>query len=161
MSGTYRGIRPEKIGTISNGMNNVLIIEKDQKIVATVLIDNADNFKLIKAEKDFREEINQQLKKIKDTGAELRQCVEEGSKITEVLAPVKPNEVNYLYALEDEFARAGFRAEVIDPIRAELWELVRASDTDLAFQEAVLRNIRLLKDDLISDIKKEFEEYAK
>ena len=74
---------------------------------------------------------------------------------------VPAGDKNYFNAIEDEFVRAAFGAKVLDEERVNLWEKVRASDTDLAFQETVLRNITLLKDDLISDITNEFEEYSK
>lgn len=140
-------------------MSNILIIEKDQKIAATVLLDNTGVLKLEKIEEEFKADIKQRLHKIKNEGAELRQCTQTNDKIIETLAVVKPNETNYFAALEDEFVRAGFRTAILDQARAELWELVRASNTDLAFQEAVLRNIHILKDDLIPDIKKEFLNY--
>ena len=142
-------------------MEKILILEKDNRVVGKIKVSGGD-LVLVSAASEHQADIKNLLKKIKNDGAELRQCVEgKDNAIIESLVPISSNDSKYGYALLDEFTRANFRAVMLDAERSELWEVVRLSKTDLVFQEAVLRNIHLLKDDLISDIKKEFEAYGK
>ncbi len=143
-------------------MNNILIIEKHQQPVARAVLNKDGKLTLEQADRQYTADVETLVGKINTEGPELRQCREDKEgRIIEALIFVKPTEQNYGYAIEDEFTRAGFQAKLLDDARAELWEKVRASDTDLAFQETVLRNITLLKDELIYDITKEFETYEK
>ena len=139
----------------------ILIIEKDQKIIAKAVIDKDGALSISHCDERWAKPIELLIQKINDDGPELRQCDEDNGRLTEILLTVPAGDKNYFNAIEDEFVRAEFGAKVLDEERVNLWEKVRASDTDLAFQETVLRNITLLKDDLISDITNEFEEYIK
>ena len=139
----------------------ILIIEKDQKIIAKATINTDGVLSISHCDEHWAKPIELLVQKINDDGPELRQCDEDNGRLTEILVTIEPDDKNYFNAIEDEFVRAEFMAKVLDEVRVNLWEKVRASDTDLAFQETVLRNITLLKDDLISDITKEFEEYGK
>lgn len=143
-------------------MPKVLIIEKKQQIIARAIISGSGKLSLENIDPRYSEVIELLVQKINTDGPELRQPISApNGMIGDALVFVKPADKNYDYALEDEFVRVGFVAKVLDEARAHLWETVRASYTDLDFQETVLRNITLFSDTLIYDITKEFETYEK